>query len=155
MVSDGCVLDARTPKLNKVIEIGNDVILSSNVFVQCKGGSVKIGSFSGLGTQTIIQSTETVEIGNDVFIGPQCYITGGGNYNVDRLDIPIWKQGHKKEGGTFLGDDIWLGANVTILGGISVKSHSIIAAGAVVTKSIPEYSICMGVPARIKGTRKK
>jgi acetyltransferase-like isoleucine patch superfamily enzyme len=99
----------------------------------------------------VIQSVANspVEIGSEVFIGPKCYITGGGNYNTDRLDIPIWKQGLKEMGTTKIGDDIWFGANVTVLGGTSIGSHSIIAAGAVVTKSLEEKSISAGIPAKI------
>jgi acetyltransferase-like isoleucine patch superfamily enzyme len=155
VISDGCVLDARNDNSLDVIRLGNDVILSNNVMISCKGGTVKIGSNTGLGAQMIIQSVfnSNVEIGNDVFIGPMCYITGGGNYNTVSLDIPIWRQGLKQMGDTILGNDIWLGANVTILGDVQIGSGSIIAAGSVVTRSISEKSICKGIPAKIFKTR--
>ncbi len=151
VISDGCILDARNPALEKVIELNDEVILSNNVMISCKGGSISVGSHTGLGAQTVIQSVANspVEIGSEVFIGPKCYITGGGNYNTDRLDIPIWKQGLKEMGTTKIGDDIWFGANVTVLGGTSIGSHSIVAAGAVVTKSLDEKSISAGIPAKI------
>ncbi len=155
VISDGCILDARNEESTNVIQLGDNVILSNNVMISCKGGTVKIGSNTGLGAQMIIQAVmnSPVEIGNDVFIGPMCYITGGGNYNTERLDIPIWKQGLKEMGKTVLGDDIWLGANVTVLGEVEIGSGSIVAAGAVVSKSIPEKSVCRGVPAKIFKTR--
>lgn len=150
VISDGCVLDARNPESDKVIVLSDNVILSNNVMISCKGGSVFIGEFTGLGMLTVIQSitNSPVEIGNDVFIGPKCYITGGGNYNTERLDVPIWRQGMREMGTTKLGNDIWLGANVSILGGVEIGSQSIVAAGAVVTKSLDEKSINAGVPAR-------
>ncbi|HSP87670.1 MAG TPA: hypothetical protein VLN45_06020, partial [Ignavibacteriaceae bacterium] len=112
VISDGCILDARSVEREKTIEIGDDVILSNNVTIQCKGGSVKIGSHSGVNTQTIIQSLDDnpVVIGTDVFIGQMCFLSGGGNYNTERLDIPIWQHGHRNEEGITLENDIWLGA---------------------------------------------
>lgn len=151
VISDGCILDARNEKSYNVIQLGDNVILSNNVMISCKGGTVNIGSNSGLGAQAIIQAVfnSPVEIGSDVFIGPMCYIAGGGNYKTDRLDIPMWRQGLKEMGKTILGNDIWLGANVTILGEVEIGAGSIIAAGAVVSKSIPEKAVCRGVPAKV------
>ena len=155
VISDGCILDARNSELSRVITLSDNVILSNNVMISCKGGSVTIGEYSGLGALTVIQSiaNSPVEIGNNVFIGPKCYITGGGNYITKRLDIPIWKQGMEEMGATKLGNDIWLGANVTVLGGVEVGSHSIVAAGAVVTKSLDEKSVSVGIPAVTKKYR--
>jgi acetyltransferase-like isoleucine patch superfamily enzyme len=150
VISDGCILDARSSDFEKVIDIDDDVIFSNNVSIICKGGNFHIGSHSGVGANTIIATSKDnpVEIGTDVFIAPQCFLTGGANYNMDKVDVPIWKQGLKKEGGTKLGNDIWLGAKVTILGGVSIGSHSIIAAGAVVNKSLNEKSVSVGIPAK-------
>ena len=119
--------------------------------VSCKNGTIKIGSNTGINAQTIVQSTNRcpVSIGSDVIIGPRCYIVGGGNYNTDRTDIPIRMQGIKNDGGIILEDDVWLGANVTVLGGVTMGPGSIDAAGAVVTKSIPKRAICGGLPAEI------
>ena len=151
VISDGCILDARSPDKEKVIIIDDDVILSNNVTIQCKSGSVKVGSHSGINTQTIVQSLGDchVEIGRDVFIGQMCFISGGGNYNTDRLDIPIWQQGHRDGKGVILENDIWLGANVTVLDGVKIGSQSIVAAGAVVNKSLDKRSVVAGVPAKI------
>lgn len=53
-----------------------------------------------------------------------------------------------------LGDDVWIGGNVTILPGVKIGSHSIIGACSVVTKDVPEYAIVAGNPAQIKKFRK-
>ena len=75
VISEGCILDARNEKSNHVIVLANDVILSNNVMISCKGGSVKIGACSGIGAQTIIHSINSnhVSIGADVIIGPMLY----------------------------------------------------------------------------------
>ena len=155
VISEGCILDARNNESQDVIVLGDDVILSNNVMISCKNGTVRTGSHVGIGAQAIVQSTTNcpVTIGSDVMIGPQCYIVGGGSYNIDRLDIPMWRQGIKSDGGVVLEDDIWLGAQVSVLGGVVMGKGSVAAAGAVVTKSIPERAICVGQPARVSRTR--
>lgn len=155
VISEGCILDARNPKKKKGIVIGDDVIFSNNVMISCKNGTVEIGSRTGLSANTIIHSTQgnPVRLGTDNIIGPRCYIVGGGNYNIDQLDVPMWKQGIKFDGGVALEDNIWLGAGVTVLGGVTMKKGSIAAAGAVVNKSIPEYSVCGGIPAKVLAKR--
>lgn len=151
VISEGCILDARNDRVDEVIVLGDNVILSNNVMISCKNGTVKIGARTGINVQTIIQSTNhcPVSIGADVIIGPRCYIVGGGNYNIDRLDIPIWRQEIKNDGGIALEDDVWLGANITVLGGVTMGTGSVAAAGAVVIKSIPTRAICAGVPSKI------
>ena len=151
VVSEYCILDARTVTSDRVLILGDDVILSTNVMISCKDGEVSIGARTGVGAQTIIQSTNQcpVSIGEDVMIGPRCYLVGGGNYNVDRLDIPMNQQGIKQDTGAHLASDVWLGANVTVLGGVHIGTGSIAAAGAVVTRSVPAKSISAGVPSRI------
>jgi acetyltransferase-like isoleucine patch superfamily enzyme len=55
---------------------------------------------------------------------------------------------------TKIGCNVWLGAGVTVLGGIEVGDYCVVGAGAVVTKSLPPYSVAYGVPAKVVGTRK-
>jgi len=104
-----------------------------------------VGNDSELGTRCMIQSN--VEIGNNVIMGPDVKIYSR-NHKSDRIDIPIQKQG-KEFLETKIGNDVWLGANVLILPGVTIHDHSIIAAGSVVTKDVPEYALAGGVPAKI------
>ena len=150
VISENCTLDARNPGLAKTIVLGDDGILSNDVRIACKNGSVTIGPRFGIGAQTIIASGdhEPISIGADVLIGPRCYITGGGNYNIDRIDIPIREQGRRQMGGSIIEDDVWVGANVSILGGVRLSTGTVAATGSVITKSTPPRSVCAGVPAR-------
>jgi tetrahydrodipicolinate N-succinyltransferase len=52
-----------------------------------------------------------------------------------------------------MGNDIWIGANATVLGGVTVGDGAVIAAGAVVTKDVPPYAIVVGTPATVKRLR--
>lgn len=87
-------------------------------------------------------------IGNDVMMGPYCTMMTY-SHNHDRLDIPMNQQGFEPERVKYIGDDVWIGRNVTILPGANVGSHCIIGAGAVVTKDVPDYAIVGGVPAKV------
>ena len=151
VISEGCILDARNEESSRTIVLENDVIFSNNVMISCKGGSVRIGAHSSISAQTIIHSAHlnAVSIGADVAIGPRCYIVGGGNYNIDRLDLPIWRQGIKNDGGVTIENNIWLGANVTVLGGVNMGTGSIAAAGSIITKPVPAGAVCRGQPAKV------
>jgi acetyltransferase-like isoleucine patch superfamily enzyme len=155
VISETCILDARTEYCDHVLTLGDDVIMSNNVMISCKDGIVTIGARTGIGAQTIIQSTNKcpVTIGDDVMIGPRCYLVGGGNYNTDRLDIPMREQGIKPDTGIRIASDVWLGANVSVIGGVEMGGGSIAGTCAVVNRTVPERAICVGVPARVVRTR--
>lgn len=151
VVSERCTIDARTANSEEVIFVGDNVILSNDVVLSCKQGTIRIGSRTGIGAQAMIHSRVgcPVELGEDVLIGPKCFITAGGSYNIDRLDLPINQQEKIIDGGVIVENNVWLGANVTILGGVRLGNGTVAAAGAVITRSMPPNAICMGVPAKV------
>lgn len=155
VLSEGCILDARNSEEEQAIILGDNVILSSNVMLSCKNGIITIDEHTGINAQAIIQSTNgcSVRIGRDVVIGQRCLVIGGGNYNTDRLDVPIRTQGIRDDGGVTIGNDVWLGGNVTVLGGVTVAEGCVVGAGAVVTRDVPARSFCRGVPAKVTGSR--
>lgn len=106
---------------------------------------IEIGDFSELGTNCIIQSN--TYIGRNVIMGPDVKIYTK-NHRFESLEIPIQYQGHSEEK-VIIGNDVWIGANVVILPGVTVEEHSIIAAGSVVTKDVPSFAIVGGVPAKV------
>lgn len=112
--------------------------------------SVELGDNSGLGINCRI-SGKTI-IGNNVMMGPNvCIFTT--NHAFDRTDIPMNLQGMSVQRPVVIEDDVWIGANVIILPGVTISKGSIIGAGAVVTKNVPEYAIVGGNPAKILKTR--
>ena len=86
-------------------------------------------------------------------MGPNCVIYTR-NHKIDRLDIPMCQQGDTVEKPVTIGDDVWIGSNVIILPGVKIASHSVIGAGAVVTKDVDEYSVVAGNPAKVVKMRK-
>lgn len=90
-------------------------------------------------------------------IGDHCRIAHGCSFIsedhvFDDRDMPIWKQG-KRSSPITLEEDVWCGCGVKVMRGVTIGRGSVIAAGAVVTRDIPPFSIAMGVPARVVGTR--
>jgi acetyltransferase-like isoleucine patch superfamily enzyme len=152
-IDDDVMLDASGAG-ERGITLGDDVIVSRSCVIQGKTGPVMIGDRTDVGCNCIFSSVSGIEIGNSTLIAGHCYI-GGGRYRSDRLDIPIMDQGSYSEGPVIIGEDVWLGAGVIVLDGVRVGRGSIIGAGAVVTREIPEYSLAVGVPARVIGTRGK
>lgn len=155
IISDGCILDGRNSGEGESITVGDNVILSNMVMLSCKDGTIVLGKNSGVNAQAVIQSTNQcpVVLGEDVIIGQGCLIIGGGNYNIDDIDIPIRKQGISNDGGVNVGDNVWIGGKATVLGGVTIGHGSVVAAAAVMTRSVEPFSICKGVPGRVTGVR--
>ncbi len=152
VLADDCILDARNTTTDRVIEIGSDVILADNVMLSCKNGTMRVGNNVGFGTQTVVHAVNGchAELGDDLIIGPACYIAAGGNYDIDQTEHAMAKYGlrHEDSGVTLEGDN-WLGAKVAVLPGVTMGQGSVAAAGAVVTRDVEAMTVVGGVPARL------
>ncbi len=107
---------------------------------------IKIGSDSLIGEYSVIRGQGGVTIGNRVYTSPFTQILAV-NHVFDDPSHPFIDQGITAEGIT-IEDDVWLGGGVIITDGTRVGHHSIVAAGAVVTRDVDPYTIVGGVPAR-------
>ena len=76
------------------------------------------------------------------------------NHESGRTDIPMRLQGNGATKQVTICSDVWIGARVIILPGVSIGEGAVIGAGAVVTKDVPGYAVVGGVPAKIVGYRK-
>lgn len=112
---------------------------------------VTLGDRSGIGIDARIYGT--CHIGRDVMMGADVTVITR-NHRHDRTDIPMMDQGFEEERPVYIGDDVWIGDRVTVLPGVHIGNGCIIAAGAVVTKDVPEYTVAAGVPARVVKGRK-
>lgn len=92
-----------------------------------------------------------ITIGDDVMIGPKTVIWGR-NHGILK-GSPMKEQPHDKSS-IIIGNDVWIGANTTILKGVNIGNGAVVGAGSVVTKDIPEYAIVVGNPAKILKYRK-
>lgn len=111
--------------------------------------NIRVGENSMLGENCRVYSG--VDIGNDLLMGPDVKIYTK-NHTIKNRDIPINLQGEDFKA-VKIGNDVWIGANVIILPGVSIGNGAVIGAGSVVTKSVPDYQIVCGNPAVIKGHR--
>jgi len=108
--------------------------------------NVTIGDNVYFNRNVFITARDEVIIGNNVLIGPNVVINTGNHTFSDR-NVPIVKQGHTSEK-IVIGDDVWIAANAIILKGVNIGEGSVIAAGAVVNKDVPPYTVVGGVPAK-------
>lgn len=102
---------------------------------------------------TFYSTVATLTIGKKVVFGPNpTIITGDHRINIIGkyiIDVTDDEKGAGYDAPVVIEDDVWCGANVTILKGVTIGHGSVVAAGAVVTKSFPPYSIIGGVPAKL------
>ena len=124
-------------------------------------GNIYMGHDVYLGPGTTLLTTRAkIRIGDYVMSGPNLTVITG-DHRTDILDRPMMELTDEdklpdNDQDVIIGNDVWMGSGVTILMGGQVCDHSVIAAGAVVTKDVgPEYSIWGGVPARCLGSRLK
>jgi len=115
----------------------------------CDHAHIKVGDYFAVNgnARIIADNGGIIKIGNHVMIGPNVVIRAS-NHRHGNIDIPIWEQG-QTGGEIVIGDDVWIAANAVILPNVTIGSHVIVAAGAVVTKSIPDYAVVAGVPAKV------
>lgn len=107
----------------------------------------------GLGHCFSVQGAD-LKIGDFVMMAQNVLIVGSG-HRYDRTDIPMGQQGDLERSFIEIGNDVWIGARVTILGGCHrIDNGAIIGAGAVVTKDVPDYAIVGGNPAKVIKYRK-
>lgn len=112
---------------------------------------VSLGDESGIGVDcemNAIGPKGIITIGNHVMMGPEVVIYTR-NHAFSRCDIPIMEQGFREPEPVTIGNDVWIGRRAIILPGVTVGDGCVIGAGAVVTKSVPPYSVAVGVPANV------
>ena len=114
---------------------------------------------------------ENLEVGDNVSFQPMCFIGAAGGVKIgnnvsiahgstilssshtfEQLDKPIkYQEIELKQ--TTIGDDVWLGCNTVVLAGTQIENGCVIGANSTVTKSIPEYSVAVGSPAKVIKSR--
>lgn len=108
-------------------------------------GAVIIGPNSLIGIGSVLIGPVT--IGANVIMG-QHVVLSGLNHSYENIHLPIRDQ-PVTVNPISIGDDCWIGANVTIMAGVTVGRHAIIAGGSVVTRDVPSYTLVGGNPARV------
>jgi acetyltransferase-like isoleucine patch superfamily enzyme len=148
---DCWIQNVMVPRNAGDIKLGSNVALDRQVVLLATGEPtgtprVVIGNNVYINRFTFIDASEYVEIGNGTMIGPQCYITD--HDHGTSLNRSLAEQALITDP-VHIGQGVWIGAGATVLKGITLGDQSVVAAGAVVTKSVPERAMVAGVPARV------
>jgi uncharacterized protein (TIRG00374 family) len=151
VIEEYCSLSAQGDERSG-ITLGEEVLLGRGTVLGTRNGTVEIGDYCNIGANCRLGTTTRIKFGRHVLLAANCYI-GGAQHKFDRLDVPIMRQGYESKGGVVIEDDVWLGAGVMVLDGVTIGTGSVIGAAAVVTKDIPPFSIALGIPAKVVGTR--
>jgi acetyltransferase-like isoleucine patch superfamily enzyme len=139
------------------VTLGNNVTILRNTVIECTGNiknmgvGLIIGDDVGIAQNCFIQVRGKVTIGSHVMFGPNVSIFSE-NHGFNSLDIPMISQPTVR-GEVIIEDDVWLGTRSVILSGVRIGKGSIIAAGALVNRDIPPYSIVAGVPGKVIKSR--
>ena len=129
-----------------IIDIREGTVICEGAILAPFGGSIRIGRNAYIGPYSIIYGHGGVTIGDDTLIAGHVVIVSA-NHIFSSDILPIRLQGESKAG-IQVGKNVWIGAGARILDGVSIGDGSIVAAGAVVTRSVAPNSIARGVPAR-------
>lgn len=146
------------PRNYEDIAIAGNCALDRGVTLLCSGEplshpKIEIGANTYINRHTFIDAIESLKIGRDCGIGPNCYITDH-DHGLDPA-LPPLKQPMVAQD-VVIGDRVWIGANVVILKGVTIGDDAVVGAGSIVTKDIPAGAIAVGSPARVikyKGLR--
>lgn len=147
-ISKGCTLKATD---GGEIQLLEDVFLSKNVTIVAQSGKIVIGKNSFVGEFSTIVAKKSIEIGPDCLIAERVTIRDQ-NHNMNFKDKTINESGFNV-GAIHVGDDVWICAGAVVLKGVTLHEGSVVAANAVVTRSVNQRNIVAGIPARKIGER--
>lgn len=129
---------------------GKEVIVKNKCYFG-DGSNLKIGDFTQLGQNANL--TGPIKLGSYVMMGPDVVIMGV-THDISDLSKPMIDPSNPPLiNPVEIGDNVWIGTRVIILPGVKIENNSIIAAGAVVTKSFGPNSVIGGVPAKLISIR--
>ncbi len=128
------------------VEFGPDCVLDRGLTIEAEG-RLSVGARTIFGHHCTLAARDVLEIGEDCLLAEMVSVRDH-DHCFERLDIPIREQG-AASAPVKIGRNVWLGAKVTVVKGVTIGDNAIVGANAVVTKDIPPNAIAAGVPARV------
>jgi acetyltransferase-like isoleucine patch superfamily enzyme len=133
------------------ITVGARSHIHNHVLLLAYGGEITLGEDCSVNPFCVLYGHGGLHIGNHVRIATHSVFIPANHEFGDRQRL-IRDQGIRAKG-IRIEDDVWIGAGVRVLDGVSIGKGCVIGAGSVVTRSLPEYTIALGSPARVVGQR--
>lgn len=134
-------------RIRGAVTIGSSSSIRDYVLLDAREGSIEIGANCSVNDFCVLYGHGGLTIGDDVRIATHTVMVAA-DHTFDDPDVPIRKQEVKLEP-ISIGDDVWIGANACILGGVEIGKGCVVGAGSVVTQSLEPYSVAVGNPARV------
>lgn len=128
------------------VSFGERCILDNDLTVEVSG-TLRVGDRVIFGHHCTLAAVEQIEIGDDCMLAEMVSIRDH-DHAFARIDVPYREQG-KVVAPVRLGRNVWLGAKVTVLKGVTIGDNSVVGANAVVTRDIPPNSLAVGIPAKV------
>lgn len=154
IIGDGTYINALSTEginLGHNVSIGRNCTLICTGIISHVGNGIIIEDGSGINDNTYLAGQGGIRIGKNVIIGPGSKIFSE-NHIFSDCSKNIKDQGVSRSG-VVINDNCWLGSGVTVLDGVEIGQGCVIAAGSVVSKSMPENSVVAGIPAKVIKTR--
>ena len=137
------------------ISLGENVMVHRDCWLQVvaehtddKAAKLTIKSHAGIGMGAHISAARQVVIEEYVLLGRNVYISDHAHAYED-VALPIAEQGINRIAPVTIGHETWLGENAVVLPGVTIGKHCVIGANSVVNRSIPDFSVAVGSPARV------
>lgn len=141
---DGIVLGDR-------VTVARGASLLASGVIREPGIGITIGSDTSIGLANVLWGQGGLTIGRDCLFGPHVVLVSE-QHVFDDSSTPVRLQGHKRDS-ISIGDDVWLGAGVKVMPGVSIGQGAVVGANSVVTTSIPDHSVAVGIPAKVIRSR--
>lgn len=138
-------IEKREKILKQILGKTKEKFFIEQPFICDYGYNIEIGENFYSNHNLVILDCAKVKFGDNVFIAPNC-----GFYTAEHpLDAETRNKGSEYAKPIIIGNNVWIGGGVQILSGVTVGNNSVVAAGAVVTKNVPDNSVVAGVPAKV------
>jgi acetyltransferase-like isoleucine patch superfamily enzyme len=133
------------------IAIGSDVYVGAGSWLLALPGdgvALEIGDGTSVSGALVVSAAQSVRIGRNVLLARNVYLSDHG-HAFERVGIPVLAQGVTEPRPVEIDDGAWLGENVVVCPGVRIGRGAVVGANAVVLDDVPDWSVAVGVPARV------